>query len=496
MRRQAIIVLCLALLSGCARAGLEPIEVAAAASTREPMERLAADFQANTGIKVRVSLGPSSTLAKQIEEGGPAALFLSADEGWAGYLEKAGMVARRRDLLTNRLVVIVPVDAKVKISGLADLAGSGFKRISLAGPGVPAGTYAREALVKAGIWEQVKNRVVSGKDVRATLAFVEQGEADAGFVYRTDGAVSGRVRVIREVPESMHRPIRYPLVLVKHTPIRPEAERFYHYLGSAEAAAVFRQAGFGMAEGKGAAGTAESQEIGAGRFLGLAAEDWRAVLLSLEVAGLAVLLSLPAGVGLAWLLARKNFPGKTLVETLVNLPLVLPPVVTGYLLLILLGKNGWIGGWLNDWFGIRIALTWWAAVLAVGIMGFPLLVRAVRLSFQGIDARLYQAARSLGAGPLDAFFSVSLPLARNGVIAGVVLAFARALGEFGATLMFAGDQPQTRTLAIQLYDLHSTPGADYQERMWRLVLASVVLACAALGISEYLDRRGQRRITA
>src|SRR5262249_17255933 len=195
-------------------------------------------------------------------------------------------------------------------------------------------------------------------------------------------------------------------------------------------------------------------------------------------------------------LARKNFPGKTLVETLVNLPLVMPPVVTGYLLLILLGKNGWIGRWLDLWFGIHIALTWWAAVLAVGVMGFPLLGRSVRRSFQGIDPRLYQAARSLGARPLDAFFSVSLPLARNGVIAGIVLSFARALGEFGATLMFAGDQPQTRTLAIQIWDLYSMPGADYQERMWRLVVASVVLACAALGISEYLERRGQRKITA
>jgi molybdate transport system permease protein len=231
-------------------------------------------------------------------------------------------------------------------------------------------------------------------------------------------------------------------------------------------------------------------------FLGLAPEDWRAIRLSLEVAGLAVLLSLPAGICLAWLLARKSFPGKTMVETALNLPLVLPPVVSGYLLLILFGRNGWIGAPLYDWFGIRVALTWWAAVLAVGIMGFPLLVRAIRLAFQGIDPRLFQAARSLGAAPLDAFATVSLPLARNGVIAGVVLAFARALGEFGATLMFAGDQEQTRTLAIQLYDLHNLPGPAYQERMWRLVLASVIVAGAALGISEFLERRGHRRLTA
>jgi molybdate transport system permease protein len=231
-------------------------------------------------------------------------------------------------------------------------------------------------------------------------------------------------------------------------------------------------------------------------FLGLEREDWRAVALSLEAAGLAVLLTLPAGLALAWLLARKTFAGKALVETALNLPLVLPPVVTGYLLLVLFGKNGWIGRWLDRWFDIRIALTWWAAVLAVGVMGFPLLVRAIRLGFQEIDPRLFQAARSLGAGPLDAFLSISLPLARNGIIAGVVLAFARALGEFGATLMFAGNQDSTRTLAIQIYDLHNRPGPELEERMWRLVVASIVVAGAALAASEYLERRGRRRVTA
>lgn len=228
----------------------------------------------------------------------------------------------------------------------------------------------------------------------------------------------------------------------------------------------------------------------------LAPEDWRAVWLSIRVAGAAVLLSLPFGVALGWLMARKTFPGKTAVETVLNLPLVLPPVVTGYLLLVLLGRRGWVGSWLYQGFGIEIALTWKAAVLAVAVMGFPLLVRAVRLAFQGIDPRLFQAARSLGAGPLDAFFTVSLPLARSGVIAGSVLSFARGLGEFGATLMFAGNQESTRTLAIQIYDLANLPGDAYEQRMWGLVGASVVVACLALAVSEHLERRGQRRESA
>ena len=143
---------------------------------------------------------------------------------------------------------------------------------------------------------------------------------------------------------------------------------------------------------------------------------------------------------------------------MLNLPLVLPPVVTGYLLLSLLGRRGWVGGWLDQTLGIRIAFTWAAVVLAGAVMGFPLMVRSIRLAFQGIDPRLYQAARSLGAGPFDAFWSVSLPLARNGVLAGAVLAFARSLGEFGATLMFAGSQPGRRTLAVQIFMLNDRWG--------------------------------------
>jgi len=231
-------------------------------------------------------------------------------------------------------------------------------------------------------------------------------------------------------------------------------------------------------------------------FLGLTPEDWHAVGLSAGVSAVAVLGSLPFGVAMGWLLARRTFPGKFLVEAALNLPLVVPPVVTGYLLLLLLGRRGWIGGWFERTFGLSIAFTWAAAALAGAVMGFPLLVRAVRLAFQGVDPRLYQIARSLGAGPFDAFLSISLPLARSGVLAGLVLAFARGLGEFGATLVFAGSAPGRRTLAVQIYTLQQQPIEAYEQRAWRLVIASIVLACAALAVSEYLERRGTRRESA
>jgi molybdate transport system permease protein len=227
-------------------------------------------------------------------------------------------------------------------------------------------------------------------------------------------------------------------------------------------------------------------------FLGLIGDDWAAIGTSAIVSGTAVLLTLPVGVACGWLLARRSFPGKFLLEAALNLPLVLPPVVTGYLLLLAFGRHSWF----FQAFGVSLAFTSAATVLAGALMGFPLLVRSVRLAFQGIDPRLYQAARSLGAGPFDAFFSVSLPLARNGVIAGTVLAFARSLGEFGATLLFAGSQPGRRTLALEIYALYEQPGDAAQERMWRLVAASIVLACVALFASEWLERRGARRESA
>jgi molybdate transport system permease protein len=231
-------------------------------------------------------------------------------------------------------------------------------------------------------------------------------------------------------------------------------------------------------------------------FLGLAADDWRALAYSLGVSAAAMLASLPPGVALGWLLARHRFAGKAAVEAVLNLPLVLPPVVTGYLLLLLLGRRGWVGRWLESALGVQVAFTWAAAVIAGAVMGFPLLVRAVRVAFAGIDPRLYQAARSLGAGPLDAFWSVSLPLARPGVLAGGVLAFARSLGEFGATLLFAGSAAGRRTLAVQIYVLHEQPDEASERRMWHLALAALVLAALALAASEYLERRGARRESA
>jgi len=220
----------------------------------------------------------------------------------------------------------------------------------------------------------------------------------------------------------------------------------------------------------------------------LTAEEWTAVWLSVKVATTATLASLPLGIALGYVLARRQFPGKSLVETAISLPLVLPPVVTGYLLLVVLGRKGALGQFLDNWFGIHLVFTWQGAALASAVMAFPLMVRTIRLAFASQDTRLEAAARTLGAGSFETFRRISLPLARRGVIAGAVLAFARSLGEFGATVMIAGNIPGvTQTIPLLIYSQRYSPGGI--EESSRLVVACIVIAVAALGFAEYLERR-------
>lgn len=214
--------------------------------------------------------------------------------------------------------------------------------------------------------------------------------------------------------------------------------------------------------------------------------------LSLKVALTGVFFSVPLGLATAWLLARRNFPGKAIVDGIVHLPLVVPPVVVGYVLLVLLGRRGLVGGWLHDGFGITIAFTWKGAAVAAAVMAFPLMVRAMRLSLETVDRRLEAAARTLGAGPFHVFATITLPLMAPGILAGVVLAFARALGEFGATITFVSNIPgETRTLPIALYTLTQTP--DGEAAAARLTVISVALALASIVTAEWISRRIARR---
>jgi molybdate transport system permease protein len=226
----------------------------------------------------------------------------------------------------------------------------------------------------------------------------------------------------------------------------------------------------------------------------LTPEEWTAIALSLRIACVAVLASLPFGIAMAYILARGQFPGKSLLNGLVHLPLVLPPVVTGYVLLLAFGRRGIFGAALAD-FGIVLSFRWTGAALACAVMGFPLMVRAIRLSFESIDHKIEAAAGSLGASPLWTFVLVSLPLALPGILAGVILSFARALGEFGATITFVSNIPgETQTIAAAIYSDTQAPDGD--AAALRLTLVSVVISLGAVMASDFVQRGIEKRLAA
>jgi len=227
--------------------------------------------------------------------------------------------------------------------------------------------------------------------------------------------------------------------------------------------------------------------------LELSSQEWTAVALSLRIAVVSTLIALPFGIAIATLLARKSFWGKSLLDAVVHLPLVLPPVVTGYLLLITFGRKAPVGAFLADHFGIVFSFRWTGAALACGIMAFPLMVRAIRLSIEAIDRRLEDAAATLGANRAWLFLTVTLPLALPGIIAGMMLAFARALGEFGATITFVSNIPgETQTISAAIYTLTQVPGGD--SAALSLVIVAVIISLATLVASEWFARRAGARL--
>jgi molybdate transport system permease protein len=222
-------------------------------------------------------------------------------------------------------------------------------------------------------------------------------------------------------------------------------------------------------------------------------DELQALRLSLEVAARSVAFSLPFAVAAAWLLAKRPFPGRTLLDAAFHLPLVLPPVAVGYFLLIIFGTRGPVGAWLNEHFGLRLVFTTAGASLATAVMSFPLVVRAIRLSMENIDPGLEAAARTLGARGWDRFFSITLPLALPGILAGAIVAFAASLGEFGAVITFVSNIPgETRTLSLALYTAIQTP--DGSVAALRIATLSVVLSLAGLLLSEWLARMARRRL--
>ena len=462
------------------------VTVFAAASMKNALDDIDVAYTAKSGIKIVVSYAASSALAKQIEQGAPADVFISADTDWMDYAigKKNINEPSRVNLLGNSIVLIAPKDSKIDNVNI----GAGFDLAKLAGDGkiatgdvksVPVGKYAKAALEKLGSWQAAEPKFAMAESVRAALTLVARGEAALGIVYSTDAKVEPGVKVVGTFPG------RFPSG--DHLSGRGDDHREAGDVGLSRLPALDR-------------GEEHPRKIRLqvpGQPVDLMSEitpaEWTAILLSLRVAVIATLVATPFGIALAWLLARYDFWGKSVLDALVHLPLVLPPVVTGYLLLLTFGRRGLVGAWLAENLGIVFAFRWTGAALACGVMSFPLLVRPIRLSIEAIDRRLEQASSTLGAAPWQVFATVTLPLALPGILAGMVLGFAKAIGEFGATITFVSNIPgETQTISSAIYSLIQTPDGDTAAA--RLVLISIVIAMGALIASEWFARRATKRL--
>jgi len=424
--------------------------------------------------------------------------------------ERGGVEEETRiPLLGNDLVAIVPGESEFSPHSARGLNAPSLRHLALAGENVPAGRYAQAALEAMGVWTEVEGLVVRAGTVRGALEWVARGEVEAGIVYLTDAVAEPRVKVAFTFPAETHPPIIYPVAILTRAPMRPAAMDFLAFCRSPAAARVFREAGFRPLQGDSAdqvgmagAGTGRTppREVGLqearpgsvdsrGPVL---PDPWSAIRLSFLVALGATLVGFIPAVWLGWVLARKDFFGKSIISTIALIPLVLPPVVTGFLLLSLFGTQGPLGAWLAD-SGFPIPFTLVGATIAALTVGLPLYVISIRNAFQTVDPSYEEVAWTLGQRPGAAFRRVTFPLALPGIVAGAVLAFARALGEFGATVVLAGNiEGSTRTIPLAVYTLLESP--EGREAIWLLVGASVLLSMMALLGFEALSRHQRRQM--
>ena len=459
-----------------------------AMSLTDALTEISERFQSDIGIRIFFNFASSSTLQHQIEKGASADIFISASPMQVNALQSEGRVNvdTRRNLLTNSLVLIAPFKKLPSFAEPQMLTESTVKRIAIGEPNsVPAGAYGREALSRLGIWADIQHKLVLGANVRATLAYVESGEVDVGIVYKSDAAISETVKVIHQFPNSSHSPILYPAVVLKSAKEKALAQEFLAYLGTSEATAIFKRYGFAVVQSHEKVPDDLPTGTGArtsGRLFSFTKAEVAALFLSVKVAILSLAFIFPPGLFVSWLLAKNSFRGKSLLNTIVMLPLVLPPVVSGYFLLIIFSREGPAGSILTRLFGLEIVFSWVAVVLAISVISFPLFVRSAVTAMETVNTQLESAARTLGAHPLKVFFTVTLPLSYRGIIGGGILAFSKSLGEFGATMMVAGNIPgKTQTLSLAIFNYFTI---GWETSAYRLVLVSTVIAFVTLWIAE------------
>lgn len=452
----------------------QSLTVSVASSLRVAMEEVQRAFaEQNPGARIVLNFGASGALRRQIEQGAPVDVFLPAASRQMDELAVKGMVAAgtRRDLLVNEVVLIAPIGS-TQLRDFAGLAGAEIRLVALGDPAsVPAGEYGQQVLRSLGLWERVEPRLVLAKDVRQVLTYVESGNADAGIVYASDAQGSKGVRVVATAEVGRHAPIVYPVAVMAGTREPALARAFVAFLSSREADSVFRK--FGFLPG----GTS-------GGPLALNGEqplDLSPLWISLRTSLVATMLTFVLGLSAAFWMSGYQGRARNLVDGLFLLPLVLPPTVIGFFLLLLFGRNSAFGQLLQG-FGLTIAFSWPATVIAATVVAFPMMYRASLGALEQVTPTLLQAARTLGASEWRVFQRVTLPLAWPGILAGTVLAFARALGEFGATLMLAGNIPgRTQTMPVAIF--FAAEGGEMNRALgWVLLIVGVsLIAIVGLG---------------
>lgn len=439
------------------RAG-QPVEltVSAASSLTDAFQTLGARFTArHAHITVRFNFGGSNHLQRQVEAAGGQGVdvFASAGSAPMDALVDRGWI-RRGDLryfAGNRIVLICPPGNPAAVSSFGDLVEDRVRRIAIGAAEVPVGRYGGQVLRHLGLFDRLTDKFVENIHVRQVADYVARGEVDVGLVYATDAEEMGeRVDVVAFAQPQWHQRIAYPIALLRNSPHRRAARLFVDFVTSIDAQAVLAEHGF-LAPPTVPA-VADTPPGPAARGGSAYAQAWSAMKLSLIAASGAMLVVFPLGTALGALLAKRRFPGRELLDALFTLPMILPPTVVGYYLIILLGARSPVGRSLQSAFDIRVVLTLTGATVASAVIALPLMVKSARAAFQSVNREYELASYTLGKSRLETLFRVTLPLARSGLTAGVILSFARAIGEFGATFMLAGIIPgRTMTMPVAIF---------------------------------------------
>ncbi len=451
------------------------LTVSAAASLKYVFQKIERDFEkTHPEHQITLNVGSSGILQRQIENGAPVDVFVSARPRLVDDLERRGLVqpSLRYLMARNRLVLITPLTTTIR--SLSELDENFEGRFAIGNPRhVPAGYYAREALESLGFWRNLSTEMIFGENVLQVLNYVAVGEVDAGLVYRTDVAqVRGRVKLVVEVPSASYPPIDYVIAILGASRNLEVAKKFVGFVLSPRGQTILAQTGFEPVRG-----SVKSKRILADNKK-VENSTWFSARLSIGVALVSTFFVMIVGITIAYLLARRDFFGKNVLHVFLTLPLVLPPTVTGYYLVRILGRNGFLGGPLYEWTGWNVTFTWWAAILASTVVSMPFMIQTGRAAIESVDRNVEYASQLLGKSEWMTIFTITIPLARRGLVAGLILSFARAMGEFGATLMLAGNvSGRTNTMPLEIYSAFLA--GDLRNATW-LVVAHTGISFLAL----------------